>query len=101
MNQVILDRINETVGVDDTLYILGDFCFRGKRPLDYRVRIACQGVKSIIGSGCVLNVEHFFQELHEIKSSGIDACDLVKIAKNTHIITAEHINENNGEEIKE
>jgi calcineurin-like phosphoesterase family protein len=44
MDQVIFDRINETVGVDDTLYILGDFCFRGKKPIEYRSRIMCQDV---------------------------------------------------------
>ena len=40
MDQIIFDNINEVVGTDDTLYILGDFCFRGKKPLDYRIRIA-------------------------------------------------------------
>lgn len=44
MDQVILDRINEVVGVDDTLYILGDLCFRGKKPIEYRSRIMCQDV---------------------------------------------------------
>ena len=50
MDQVIFDRINESVGVDDTLYILGDFCFRGKKPIDYRVRIACRDVHIIFGN---------------------------------------------------
>lgn len=50
MDQVILDRINEVVGVDDTLYILGDLCFRGKKPIDYRVRINCQDVHLIFGN---------------------------------------------------
>lgn len=56
------------------------------------------GVKSIIGSGCVLNVEHFFKELNGLKQSGIDASDLVKIAINTHIITQDHINEDKADE---
>lgn len=50
MDQVILDRINETVGVDDTLYILGDFTFRGGNPLNYRVRIKCKDVHLIFGN---------------------------------------------------
>lgn len=50
MDQVILDRINETVGVDDTLYILGDFTFRGGSPSDYRYRINCQDVHLILGN---------------------------------------------------
>lgn len=50
MDQVILDRINETVGTDDTLYILGDFCFKGKKPIEYRSRIVCQDIHLIAGN---------------------------------------------------
>jgi len=50
------------------------------------------GIKSIIGGGCVLNVKHFFQEMEELKAAGIDT-SLVKIAKNCHIITDEHLQE--------
>jgi calcineurin-like phosphoesterase family protein len=50
MNKTILDNINEVVGYDDTLYVLGDFCFRGKKPLDYRVRINCRDVHLIFGN---------------------------------------------------
>jgi len=44
------------------------------------------GVKSIIGSGCVLHVKSFFKELEELRKAGLDTT-LVKIAKNCHIIT--------------
>lgn len=50
MDQVILDRINETVGVDETLYILGDFTFRGGKPADYLNRIICQDVHLVLGN---------------------------------------------------
>lgn len=50
MNKTIFDNINNVVGRDDTLYILGDFCFRGKQPLEYRVRINCQDVHLILGN---------------------------------------------------
>jgi len=50
MDQVIFDRINETVGIDDTLYILGDFCFKGKQPAEYLSRIICQDVHLILGN---------------------------------------------------
>lgn len=50
MDQIIFDRINETVGVDDTLYILGDFCFKGKEPKEYLSRIVCQDVHLILGN---------------------------------------------------
>jgi len=50
MDQVTFDRINETVGVNDTLYILGDFCFKGKKPIEYRSRIVCQDIHLILGN---------------------------------------------------
>ena len=50
MDEVIFDRINETVGIDDTLYILGDFCFKGKQPAEYLSRIICQDVHLILGN---------------------------------------------------
>lgn len=50
MDQVMFDRINETVGADDTLYILGDFCYKGKKPIEYRSRINCQDVHIILGN---------------------------------------------------
>lgn len=51
------------------------------------------GVKSIIGSGCVLNIKQFFKELKELEEGGIKTDGLVFVAKNTHIITQDHINE--------
>jgi len=50
MNKTIFDNINNVVGYDDTLYILGDFCFKGKKPLEYRVRINCPNVHLIFGN---------------------------------------------------
>lgn len=51
------------------------------------------GIKSIIGFGCVLNVDHFFKELKQIQEAGINTDGLIKIAQNVHIITDEHLNE--------
>lgn len=50
MDRIIFDNINEVVGYDDTLYILGDFCFKGKKPLDYRAHINCRDVHLIFGN---------------------------------------------------
>lgn len=48
-------------------------------------------VRSIIGPGCVLNPDVFFQEVEELeKQHGIDR-KLIKIAHNAHIITKEHL----------
>tara|TARA_Y100000296_G_C5121194_1_gene230476 strand:+ start:42 stop:1055 length:1014 start_codon:yes stop_codon:yes gene_type:complete len=54
------------------------------------------GIKSIIGPGCVLDIKKFFKEidiLSEILGSSIK--DLIKVAKNTHIIKEEHLMEDN------
>lgn len=51
------------------------------------------GVKSIIGPGCVVNVKHFFNELKELEDGGLNTTGLVFIAKNVHVITTEHIEE--------
>jgi len=49
------------------------------------------GKKSIIGSGCVININKFFNELQYLKNENINVEDLVYIAKNTHIVTENHI----------
>ena len=49
------------------------------------------GVKSIIGPGCVVNIEQFFKELKELEDKGIKTKGMVFIAKNTHIITKDHM----------
>ena len=50
------------------------------------------GIKSIIGSGCVLHVHSFFKELEELRKAGIDT-SLVKIAANCHLITSDDLSE--------
>jgi adenylosuccinate synthase len=51
------------------------------------------GVKSIIGPGCVVNPEQFFKEIEELEAGGLEVRSLVKIAKNTHIITRSHLSD--------
>lgn len=56
------------------------------------------GVKSIIGPGCVVNPEKFFEEIATLEAGGLqNVRDLVKIAKNTHVITQEHIDSDGGD----
>ncbi len=51
-------------------------------------------IKSIIGPGCVVNIEQFFKELSELEDRlGTQVKSLVKIAKNAHIITDKHLKE--------
>lgn len=49
------------------------------------------GIKSIIGSGCVINPEQFFKELCELREAGLPVDDKLFIAGNCHVITDEHL----------
>ena len=67
---------------------------RGKKFITHHIPAGVFfGIRSIIGPGCVVNVERFFKEIKELKEGGIDTDGLVFIAKNAHIITQSHIEE--------
>jgi adenylosuccinate synthase len=57
------------------------------------------GVKSIIGPGCVVNPTQFFQELLLLKQNGIDIDNKIFIAKNAHVITDMHLQEEKEERV--
>jgi len=51
------------------------------------------GIKSIIGSGCVLDPDQFFREIAMLEKGGVRTKGKIFIAKNTHVITDAHKNE--------
>lgn len=51
------------------------------------------GIKSIIGPGCVVNPIQLFQEIQQLEGNGIKVMGNLFIDKRVHIITPEHINE--------
>lgn len=51
------------------------------------------GIKSVIGLGCVVNVNDLLKEIEDIESKGIEVRRFLKIDKRTHIITDKHIHE--------
>ncbi|MAH48825.1 hypothetical protein CMI37_23560 [Candidatus Pacearchaeota archaeon] len=55
------------------------------------------GIKSIIGSGCVVNLEQFHNEIQMLEDAGISTEGLIYIAKNAHIITENHLSEDRGD----
>tara|TARA_R110000824_G_scaffold92217_2_gene223847 strand:+ start:3900 stop:4886 length:987 start_codon:yes stop_codon:yes gene_type:complete len=57
------------------------------------------GIPSIIGPGCVLNVNKLFKEIVELTERGVQLARTLKIASNVHIITAEHVEEDAKDEI--
>lgn len=55
-------------------------------------------VRSVIGPGCVINVKSFFEEIEYLEKAGIPARKLIRIARNAHIVTDEHLAEEVGED---
>ena len=49
------------------------------------------GVKSIIGPGCVVNPIKLLQEIQQLESNGVEVIGNLFIDKRVHIITPEHI----------
>lgn len=49
------------------------------------------GVKSLIGPGCVINLNSLIQELNYLEENGFNS-DLVKISSMAHLVTDDHIN---------
>jgi len=55
------------------------------------------GIKSIIGPGCVVNPPQFFKEIEELESNGIDTKGKIFISTNAHVITEDHMYEEEAE----
>ena len=50
------------------------------------------GIKSVIGPGCVVNLDAFYKEVSELEKGGVDV-SLIKVHPRAHIVTNEHITE--------
>jgi adenylosuccinate synthase len=50
------------------------------------------GITSVIGPGCVVNLDAFYKEVNELAAGGINTA-LIKVHPRTHIVTNEHIEE--------
>lgn len=55
------------------------------------------GIPSIIGPGCAIHEQDFIAELNELAALQPNIHSLVKVAKNTHIVTDAHRREETGE----
>jgi adenylosuccinate synthase len=51
------------------------------------------GLKSIIGPGCVLNISKFLKEVEDLEELGVQVKGNIFVDKRAHIITDEHIEE--------
>lgn len=50
-------------------------------------------IPSIIGPGCVINIDKLYKEIEELESAGLNVTDYLMIAENAHVITDFHIAE--------
>lgn len=55
------------------------------------------GIKSVIGLGCVVNVNKLFEEIDYLENLGFDVKNNLLIDKRVHIVTNEHIAEDSSE----
>lgn len=55
------------------------------------------GVKSVIGSGCAVDPGKLLKEIEQLEKSGIKARGKVFVAKNAHIVTRAHKEEDGGD----
>ena len=51
-----------------------------------------KGKKCVVGPGCVINVEKFYEEIEYLKNAGFDT-SIVSISPNAHVITNKHVEE--------
>lgn len=81
-------RYNGSNNAGHTIY------HNGKKIVTHAIPVGViHGIKSIIGPGCVVNPEHFFNELRELQNAGVQTAGLVFIARNAHVITESHLQE--------
>ena len=51
------------------------------------------GIKSIIGLGCVINIDKLVKEINELQEYGINVNEYLFIDKRAHVITDAHLEE--------
>lgn len=71
----------------------------GQKVVTHQVPIGVlHGIKSIIGPGCVVNVQQLNDEIIALKKLGINTKDLIFVDKRAHIVTGNHITEDSADE---
>ena len=53
--------------------------------------------KSVVGGGCVVDVEKFNREIYDLEEQGIPASKLIRVASNAHTVQKQHIEEEKSE----
>lgn len=53
------------------------------------------GIKSLIGIGCVVNIEKLLDEIQMLEAHGVDTTGLIYVDKRCHIVLQDHLQEDN------
>lgn len=73
--------------------------YKGRKVVTHAVPSGVlQGIKSIIGPGCVVNINLLKKEIDQLQSFGIDVCSNLYIDERVHIIQDSHIAEEEVED---
>jgi adenylosuccinate synthase len=71
---------------------------KGKKFVTHQVPVGVfYGIPSIIGPGCVVYPAGLLKEVKELEAAGIRVRGTLFVAKNAHIVTEGHLNEEGGE----
>jgi adenylosuccinate synthase len=66
----------------------------GQKVVTHQIPVGIMnGVPSIIGPGCVVNLFKLEQEINELKKIGVPVDKLLMIDKRAHVVTGEHMSE--------
>ena len=66
----------------------------GKKIVTHQVPIGVLfGIPSVIGLGCVVNVEKLVEEIEELNNAGIDTRDLIFVDRRAHLVQPHHLKE--------
>ena len=55
------------------------------------------GICSVIGGGCVVDVDKLLAEIKSLDNAGFNASALVRVSQNAHVTTKKHVDEECGE----
>lgn len=53
------------------------------------------GIKSLIGIGCVVNIEKLLEEIQMLEAHGVNTTGLIYVDKRCHIVLQDHLQEDN------
>jgi calcineurin-like phosphoesterase family protein len=66
MDYVLIDRINQTVGRDDILWILGDFAWKASKYGHYRQRIIARQIHIVTGNHDTHSLRNYVSSMNDM-----------------------------------